>query len=266
MTETNKQGEKITGKGIIDYLHKPKFKTFDEERQYNKQKLAGVFRLFGQMGFSEGVAGHVTYRDPEFTDYLWVNPYGVPFGKIKASDFVLVSPKGEIVEGKYTIHRSAFSIHAAVHEARPDVISSVHTHSVHGKTWSASGKLLDPLTQDACAFYDDHSIFDEYKGVAYAEEEGVRIGEALGDNKAVILRSHGLLTVGESIDSAAFWFITMERTCQAQLMAAAAGIVHPIAPKDAANTADQVGREIDGWEGFQPMWERIVNQEPDFLK
>lgn len=258
--------EKIVGKNISDYLQKPVFNNVDEERAYNKQKLAGVFRLFGQMGFSEGAAGHVTYRDPEYTDHLWVNPYGMHFSLIKASDLVLVNPHGEVVEGKYSVHKSAFAIHAAVHHARPDVVASAHTHSVYGKTWSASGKLLDPLTQDACAFYDDHSIFDEYKGVAYAEEEGVKIGKALGDNKAVILKSHGLLTVGESIDSAAFWFITMERACQSQILAEAANIVHPIAAEDALNTSKQVGREIDGWESFQPMWERIQAEQSDFKK
>ncbi|WP_188207482.1 class II aldolase/adducin family protein [Alkalibacillus aidingensis] len=260
------QTERVVGKGVEDYLKKPTFKTVDEERQHNKQKLAAAFRLFGRFGFSEGAAGHVTYRDPELTDHLWVNPYGMHFSKIKASDLVLVNSQGEVVEGKYSVHKSAFSIHSAVHEARPDVVASAHTHSVYGKTWSVSGRLLDPLTQDACAFYNDHSVFDEYKGVAYDEEEGVRIGKALGDNKAVILRSHGLLTVGQSVDSAAFWFITMERSCQSQLLAESAGIVNPIAPEDAEHTAGQVGREIDGWESFQPMFERIVNEEPDLLE
>jgi len=262
----NQEGERIVGQGVSDYLQKPVFTSIEEERQHNKQKLAAVFRLFGRFGFSEGVAGHVTYRDPELTDHLWVNPYGMHFSKIKASDLVLVNGKGEVVEGKYAVHKSAFSIHAAVHEARPDVVASAHTHSVYGKTWSVSGKLLDPLTQDACAFYKDHSIFDEYKGVAYDEEEGVRIGKALGDKKAVILRSHGLLTVGQSIDAAAFWFITMERTCQSQLLAESAGIVNPIAPEDAENTAKQVGREVDGWESFQPLWEKIISEEPDLLE
>ncbi|WP_027964602.1 class II aldolase/adducin family protein [Halalkalibacillus halophilus] len=258
--------ERILGKGVEDYLKKPTFNNYEEERQHNKQKLAGAFRLFGQFGFSEGAAGHITYRDPERKDHLWVNPYGMHFNKIKASDLVLVNSEGQVVEGKYSVHKSAFSIHSAVHEAREDVIASAHAHSVYGKTWSISGKLLDPLTQDACSFYNDHSIFDEYKGVAFDEEEGVRIGKALGDNKAVILRSHGLLTVGESVDAAAFWFITMERSCQSQLLAESAGIVNSIAPEDAAHTAGQVGREVDGWESFQPMWERIVSEQPDLLE
>lgn len=266
MSSTNMQSERILGEGVKDYLQQPSFKNFEEERQHNKQRLAGAFRLFGRFGFSEGVAGHITYRDPEFKDHLWVNPYGRHFNKIKASDLVLVNSDGAVVEGNYSVHKSAFSIHSAVHHARPDVVASAHAHSVHGKTWSVSGRLLDPLTQDACAFYNDHSIFDEYKGVALGEEEGVRIGKALGDNKAVLLRSHGLLTVGQSVDSAAFWFITMERSCQSQLLAESAGIVNPLKAEDAANTAAQVGREIDGWESFQPLWERIVSEEPELLE
>ncbi len=261
----NQHPERVHGENVVDYLQKPTFKTYEEERQHNKQKLAGAFRLFGRFGFNEGVAGHITYRDPERTDHLWVNPYGMHFSQIKASDLVLVNAAGEVVEGKYSVQKAAYYIHEAVHKARPDVIASAHAHPVHGKTWSVSGRLLDPLTQDACAFYNDHAVLDEYSGVVYGETEGDQIANALGDKKAVLLRSHGPLTVGQSVDSAAFWFITMERTCQSQLLAEAAGIVNPIDPKNAQIAADQVGREIDGWENFQPLWQRIVKEQPDLL-
>ncbi|WP_240375086.1 class II aldolase/adducin family protein [Bacillus piscicola] len=257
--------ERVHGSNVQDYLQKPVFNSLDEERQHNKQRLAAAFRLFAKFGFTEGIAGHITYRDPEWTDHLWVNPYGIPFSKIKASDLVLVNEEGEVVEGKYSIHKSALMIHSSIHRARPDVIASAHAHSVYGKTWAASGRLLDPITQDVCAFYNDHSVMDDFAGVVYEKEEGDRIAESLGDNKACILRYHGLLTVGQSVDSAAFWFITMERSCQAQLLAEAAGIVHPIDEKNAALTAAQVGREQDGWDNFQPLWERIVDEQPDLL-
>ena len=121
------------------------------------------------------------------------------------------------------MNTAAFAIHSQVHAARPDVVAAAHAHSLHGKAWSSLGRLLDPLTQDACAFYDDHALFDDYTGVVLDLEEGKRIAHALGGNKAVILRNHGLLTVGHTVDEAAWWFITMERTCQAQLLAEAAG-------------------------------------------
>ena len=96
-------------------------------------------------------------------------------------------------------------------------------------------------------------------------EEGKRIAAALGDHKAVILRNHGLLTVGHSVDEAAFWFIVMDRTCHAQLLAEAAGTPILIDPEMAALTAKQVGGHGAGLMGFQPLWEKIVAEEPDLL-
>src|SRR5205085_10397234 len=165
----------------------------------------------------------ITARDPELVDHFWVNPFGMHFSQIKVSDLILVNHDGEVVEGSRAVNRAAFAIHSQVHAARPDVVAAAHSHSIYGKSWSALGRLLDPITQDSCAFYDDHALFDDFTGVVLDTEEGKRIGVALGEGKALILRNHGLLTVGESVAEAAWWFITMERTCQAQLLAEAAG-------------------------------------------
>jgi ribulose-5-phosphate 4-epimerase/fuculose-1-phosphate aldolase len=96
-------------------------------------------------------------------------------------------------------------------------------------------------------------------------EEGKRISSPLGQHKAVILRNHGLLTVGRTVDEAAWWFITMERSCQAQLMAEAAGTPVLIDPEDAEVVSGQVGTELAGWFSFQPLWDRIVKEQPDLL-
>jgi ribulose-5-phosphate 4-epimerase/fuculose-1-phosphate aldolase len=96
-------------------------------------------------------------------------------------------------------------------------------------------------------------------------EEGKRIAHALGERKAVILRNHGLLTVGHSVDEAAWWFITMERSCQAQLLASAAGQPVHIAHESAELTRSQVGSHIAGWFSFQPLFQRIVREQPDLL-
>ena len=163
------------------------------------------------------------------------------------------------------MNRAAFAIHSQVHAARPDVQAAAHSHSVYGKAFSALGQLLDPLTQDACAFYGDHALFDDYTGVVLDTEEGKRIAHALDDNKAVILRNHGLLTVGHSVDEAVWWFVTMERTCQAQLLAQAAGPLVKIDAEMAELTAAQVGGAGAGWISFQPLYEVIVRQQPDLL-
>ena len=236
-----------------------------EERLYRKQRLAAAFRLFSKFGFDEGVAGHITARDPERLDHFWVNPFGMHFGHIRVSDLILVNRVGEVVEGEAMVNKAAFVIHSQVHEARPDVVAAAHAHSIYGKSWSALGRPLDPITQDVCAFYEDHGVFDDYTGVVLDLEEGKRLAHALGDHKAVILRNHGLLTVGHSVDEAAWWFITMERSCQAQLLAEAAGTPVLIDPDMANVTQGQVGSHVAGWYSFQPLFQRIVREQPDLL-
>ncbi|MCD9623097.1 class II aldolase/adducin family protein [Rhabdothermincola salaria] len=242
--------------------------TFDDpaaERRHRQERLAAAFRLFGRFGFGEGVAGHITVRDPEFDDRFWLNPFGMDFRLIRTSDLVCVDHEGRIVHGDHAINQAAFAIHSQVHAARPDVVAAAHTHSVHGKAFSSLGRLLDPITQDACAFYGDHVLFDDFTGVVLDPMEGKRIAAALGDHKAAILRNHGLLTVGHSVDEAAWWFITMERTCQAQLLAMAAGDPISIDADAAALTQTQVGGHFAGWFSFQPLHEVIVREQPDLL-
>jgi ribulose-5-phosphate 4-epimerase/fuculose-1-phosphate aldolase len=237
----------------------------EEERSRRKQRLAAAFRLFGKFGFDEGAAGHITARDPELADHFWVNPLGMSFKQVRVRELILVNAAGEVVEGTWPVNAAAFAIHSQVHAARPDVVSAAHAHSVHGKAWSSLRRSLDPLTQDSCAFYGDHALFSDYTGVVYDLDEAKRIAHALASHKAVILANHGLLTVGQTVDEAAWWFITMERTCQAQLLAEAAGTPVPIDRKQAEKTARQVGGQRTGWLSFQPLFDCIVAEQPDLL-
>lgn len=246
-------------------LMPPSFSGPAEERLHRKRVLAAAYRLFARFGFDEGVAGHITARDPERKDCFWVCPFGKYFGAIKASDLCLVDHEGNVLEGGGPINRAAFAIHSRIHAARPDVLAAAHSHSPYGKTWSALGRRLDPITQDACAFFEDHGLFDDFTGVVVETEEGDRIAAALGKHKAVILRNHGLLTVGQTIDEAVWWFITMERSCQAQLMAEAAGTVVKVGDEMARRTSMQVGSSVAGWVSFQPLYQRIVAEQPDLL-
>jgi ribulose-5-phosphate 4-epimerase/fuculose-1-phosphate aldolase len=247
----------------LGYL--PKFATVEEERLHRKQRLAAGFRLFGRFGFDEGVAGHITARDPEHTDQFWVNPFARNFKHVRVSDLICVDRHGTVVHGDAFVNQAAFAIHSQVHEARPEIVAAAHSHSLHGKAWSSLGRLLDPLTQDACAFFEDHSLFDDYTGVVLDPEEGKRIAHALGENKAVILRNHGLLTTGYSVDEAVWSFITMERTCQAQLLAEAAGTPIKIADEMARTTHDQTGSPVACYFSFQPLWDWITREEPDLF-
>ena len=244
----------------------PSHDSIEDERLYIKQRMAAAFRLFDKFGFSEGVAGHLTARDPERTDCFWVNPFGLSFGLIRASDLILVNHEGVVVEGDWPVNIAAFAIHSQIHAARPDVNAAAHTHSLYGRAFSTLGKLLDPLTQDSCTFFEAHGLFDDYTGVVIDTEEGKRIAHALGEHKAAILRNHGSLTVGRSVDEAAWLYITMERTCQVQLMAEAAGTTIPIDAEMARLTRDQVGGPFACWLSFQPLYDKIVAEQPDLLE
>ena len=165
---------------LFKRLAPPRFVSVAEERQHRKQRLAGAFRIFSELGFSEGVAGHITARDPEFPETFWVNPFGMNFGQIKVSDLIRVDAKGNVVEGTRSVNVAAFAIHYQIHEARPDVVAAAHTHSLYGKAWSAVGRLLDPITQDACAFYEDHVFFDDTRVLITEASEAAHMADCIG--------------------------------------------------------------------------------------
>jgi ribulose-5-phosphate 4-epimerase/fuculose-1-phosphate aldolase len=161
----------------------PVFATVAEERLHRKQRLAASFRLFSKFGFDEGVVGHITARDPEFTDSFWVNPFGMHFSLIKASDLIRVGHDGKVIEGNRPVNAAAFAIHSRIHTARPDSVGAAHAHSTYGRAFAALGRKLDPISQDVCAFYNDHALYEDYGGVAVDLDEGQQIATALGQNK-----------------------------------------------------------------------------------
>ncbi|KAB8269518.1 class II aldolase/adducin N-terminal [Aspergillus minisclerotigenes] len=248
----------------------PKFDTLEEERLYRKQHLAAAFRVFADRGFDEGVAGHISVRDPILTDHFWINPLSAHFSLIKVSDLILVDEDGLVVEGDEPINAPAFAIHSEIHKARPDVHAACHAHSVAGKAFAAFGRELDMITQDALRFYKSHGVYRDFRGVILDREEGQRIAKALGQGKAAILQNHGLLTVGQSVDEAAFWFMSLDKTCHAQLLAdaaSAAGYKKIIIDDDeAAYAALQVGGPEKGWLAFQPYYdEQLAKTNGNFL-
>jgi len=259
-------------RGVLDEhthvaLAPPSFDSVEAERAHRKRRLIGAYRICARFGYDHWVAGHITVRDPEHEDRFWANPLGVSWRLIEEPDLLLVDFDGNVLEGDRPLNAAAFAIHSELHRARHDVNAVAHAHTVYGRAWSATGRLIEPTSQDACAFYGDHAVFDDYTGVVYDLEEGKRIAEALGTNKAVILSNHGLLTVGTtSVDEAAWWFITMERTCQAQLLAEAAGTPVLIDEEQARKTSEQVGNHMAGWRGFQPLYDWLVTVQPDFLE
>ncbi|TPX32909.1 hypothetical protein SmJEL517_g04067 [Synchytrium microbalum] len=246
----------------------PVFDTLEAERLYRKQRLALAFRIFAAQGFDEGVAGHITVRDPIKTDHFWVNPYAVHFAQIRVSDLLLVNHDGQVVEGTRPVNAAAFAIHAGIHSSLPHVNAAAHSHSMYGKAWSALDAELLPITQDACAFYERHAIYKEYNGVVLDTEEGKRIAKVAGEHgHGVILSNHGLLTVGETVEEAVWWFMSMDRCCQAQMLAEATGRkLKVLDHKVASHTRDQVGGTWAGWFMAQTYFDLALQNNPDVFE
>jgi ribulose-5-phosphate 4-epimerase/fuculose-1-phosphate aldolase len=235
-----------------------------DERARRKQRLAVALRLFAELDFDEGTAGHISARDPERPDCFWVNPFGEPFALLRASDLVLVDPSGDVVEGEGRVGRAAFFIHSCIYAARHDVASVAHAHPVHGKAFAALGRPLDPINQEACIFHGTHAVFDEFHGAVKDDREGKAIAAALGAaHTSLVLRNHGLLTVGTGVEESAFRFVIMDRSCRVQLLAEAAGatlLVHEDVAADLASEADAYCRLC-----FEPVYRRITTTEPEVL-
>lgn len=252
----------------------PTFTDKYEEREYLKGRLAAAFRIFGKYGFDEGVAGHITLRDPVDPTTFWVNPFGVAFSLMKRSDLIQVDHNGHIFDGGKVrlLNTAAFMIHSAVHEARPDVMCAAHSHSIYGRSFCTLGRKLDIITQDSCSFHNDHVLYSSFNGIVLVDKEGKEIAHALGDKKAALLQNHGLLTVGGTIEAAVFWFISLEKCCHAQLMAdaAAGGRGHEtmkINDEDAAFTYKAIGTPVAGWFSAKPMFD-VIDKEcgADYLQ
>ena len=243
----------------------PTFTSTEAERRHRKERLAAALRIFARLGFAQGLGGHITARDPELTDHFWVNPFGIHFSRVRVSDLILVNAQVEVVQGDGALNQAAYAIHSQIHEARPDVVAAAHAHSFYGKTWSALGRLIDPITQDSAVFYQDHALFDDYKGIVLDTSEGQRIAEGLGNKKAAILRNHGLLTVGHSVDEAAWWFIRLEDATKSQLLAESVGKPIPIEHDLALSIQQRNGTHEAGWRAFQYLWDEITRDQPDLL-
>ncbi|MFJ8311108.1 MULTISPECIES: class II aldolase/adducin family protein [unclassified Streptomyces] len=239
--------------------------SMEAEREHRKRQLAVTLRLFGRYGFDEGIAGHVTARDPECPDRFWVNPYAVHFSRMRVSDLLLIDEEGHILEGERRTNKAAFWIHSSIHRARPDVVAVAHAHTIHGRAFASLDKHLAPIVQESCAFHDDHVLFDEYKGLVLESTESERIAARLGHRRAAILRHHGLLTVGGSVAEAAWWFIAMDRACQMQLLADAAGSPRHMSDEEARLAHRQFSNANMARHNFQILSDLVCEQEADVL-
>lgn len=225
----------------------PVFDSPFEARMHRRARLVLAYRLFGALHWGEQGDGHISARDPERTDCFWLLRYGVPFGQATLSDLVLVGPDGSVVEGIGEINQAAYNIHWPVHEARPDIVSAVHTHTPYGTPWSACAEPFSMICQEATAFFGCQSVFDDGEVEVQSTDGGKRIAASLGEGRLSILRNHGLLTVGATIDEAMGWYLMAERVAEVHCKAPNP---RPIDDDDARHAATRIADPATGWHVF----------------
>ena len=192
-----------------------------EERLARQRDLALGYRVFAALGWGDTGDGHISARDPEREDCFWLLDVDVPFAEATPGRLVLVGPDGQLASPGAGTNWPAYYIHAPILNARPDVASAAHTHTPYGTPFAAEARLLAPITQEACVFFDDHGLFDDEEVQVQSVDCGARIAQALGANRGLVLRNHGLLTVGASVKQAVAWFVMMERVAEAHVKARA---------------------------------------------
>ncbi len=188
-----------------------------EARTALLEEVCRSYRLFAALGWGDLGDGHISARDPDQSDCFWLLRYGVPFGDASPDQLVLLNSDGEAIDGEGPVNRAGFRIHMPILTARPDVTSAVHTHTFWGTPFSASSRQIEPITQESCFFYNDCADFDDDEVQIQDIAGGARIAQCIGKKNSVILRNHGLLTVGTTVAEAVVRFVLLERVCEAHV-------------------------------------------------
>jgi ribulose-5-phosphate 4-epimerase/fuculose-1-phosphate aldolase len=198
-------------------------KLVSEEEWRTRVDLAAAYRLVALYGWDDLVFTHLSARVPGPDHHFLINPYGLMFDEITASSLVKVDLHGRIVmESPYQINPAGFTIHGAIHEVREDALCVMHTHTIYGIAVSAQEQGLLPISQQSL-FPLASIAYHDYEGLALNEAEKPRLVADLGNRNSLILRNHGLLTVGRSAAEAFLSLYSLQRACEIQILAQSGG-------------------------------------------
>jgi ribulose-5-phosphate 4-epimerase/fuculose-1-phosphate aldolase len=237
------------------------------EEQSLRVDLAACYRLIALYGWDDIVFTHVSARVPGPEEHFLINPYGMLFEEITASSLVKVNQACEkLSPSDYPVNPAGFVIHSAIHAARHDVACVLHTHTPAGIAVSAQKHGILPISQQATIVLASLGYHD-YEGIALRDEEKPRLVDDLGTNNYLVLRNHGLLTVGSSIADAFLYMFTLQRTCEIQVLAQAGGPLIDVDPRIVGGVKQNVERVLKGlggglaWPGLLRKLDRI---DPSF--
>ena len=223
--------------------------TMDPAEWDMRVQLAAAYRLVDHFGWTEQVYGHLTARVPGPEDHFLINPWGLNYDEVTASNLVKIDIDGNVVAGgEHPVNFAGFIIHSAIHMTRShENLVVMHTHTRAGMAIAAIREGLQPISMFSTVFHNRIG-YHEYEGASLYPDERERIVASLGPHKAMILKNHGLLVVGRSVPECFLRLYRLERSCQIQVDAAAAGTLSLI-PQ---TVADRSANDLDSYQGMQP--------------
>ena len=231
------------------------------EEWQTRLDLAAIYRLVAKHGMTDLTATHISARVPGTENQFLLNPLGLLFSQVTASNLIKVDIEGNILDGEYPINAAGYVIHSAVHAARHDVECVAHTHTPAGMAVAALPQGLMPLTQQSMRFYG-RTAYHGYEGIALDLDERERLVEDLGDNSVMMLKNHGVLVCGRTIRHAWVLLYRLEKVCKAQLAAMATGAKLRLPSPETCEKAygqfeeGDRGYRQDGWESQLRLLDR----------
>jgi len=242
----------------------------EEETEARKQ-LACAYRLFDYFGWHELIYNHITVRVPGNDEHFLINPFGLMYREVRASNLVKIDLDGKIVgRADYDVNPAGFVVHSAIHRARPDMHAVAHTHTTAGQAVSCQKQGLLQLSFTSM-FYTDQVAYHDFEGITLDSDECARLAADLGTRRVMILRNHGLLACGETLAETFMDLYHLQRACEVQVAASAGGAELNFASKEAAvRCAHQHARALlKGKESkmlFDAMMRWMKERDPSFLE
>ncbi len=237
------------------------------EEWQRRVELAACYRLIARFGLTDLVYTHISARVPGRQDQFLINGYGLLFEEITASSLVKIDLDGNAIEQtEYEVNPAGFTIHSAVHQVRHDAECVVHTHTVAGMAVAAQKEGLLPLNQMSMEFYD-RLAYHDYEGISLDLDERVRLQRDLGDKPCMLLRNHGLLTLGHTVPAAFSLMYYLNKACELQVAALAGNRELVIPPPEVCTHAAQQFN-VEGPDAGKREWtallRRLDREEPDY--
>jgi ribulose-5-phosphate 4-epimerase/fuculose-1-phosphate aldolase len=196
-----------------------------------RQQLAACYRIFAYHGWDQLIYTHISVRVPGEDEAFLLNPFGLHFSEVTASNLLKVDIDGnKLTDSNYPVCRAGFVQHSLFHRNLPDAHCIMHTHTTAGMAVASTKEGLEPLSFYA-GFFDGKIAYHDFEGVTIRDEEGPSFLKSLGDKRFMILKNHGLVVMAETIPAAFFWYYMLERACQVQIAIKQAGTPNPI-PRD----------------------------------